>query len=203
MKITQSKNELKTHLIEQIGFLNTSSHLYDLGFENEGKRLAVTLRVLLSDSKNSTSLLSALELKDKLFFYDWIKELDKKEVFRSMTGITGTPSGIKFIPTNAFNSYEKVTFEKWWNRVIIYDKHAQISFDRSEIIRSVADMDGGAHVDSKMKESYYKLSRNQLLGWSDGKGGKPINSPSLALIRQFVYEINKSFEDQRNIWETQ
>lgn len=68
MKIAQSKNELKIHLSEQIGFLKTSSHLYDLGFENEAKRLAVTLRVLLSDTKNSTSLLTALDLKNKLFF---------------------------------------------------------------------------------------------------------------------------------------
>lgn len=201
MKVSQSKEELKSQLQEQIQFLKASSSLYDAGFENEAKRLAVTLRVLLSDTKNSKSLLTVLELKDKLFFYDWINEMEKGTVHRTMIGVIGTAHGIKFMPSFPINSYKKVTFEEWWNRIVVFDKSTIISFDRGEIIRSVADMDGGAHVDAKINETYYKLSRNQVINVRDGKGNKPINSPALALIRQFAYEVYKSFEDQRSVWE--
>ena len=64
----QSINELKKHLKEQIYFLKRSSESFDNGYESEGKRLAVTLRVLLHDSNKSTSLLSQLNKKDILFY---------------------------------------------------------------------------------------------------------------------------------------
>lgn len=107
----------------------------------------------------------------------------------------------KYVPSY-HNNYEKVTFEKWWNQIVFFHKPALVSFCRSDIIRSVADMDGGAHVDTKMKESYYNFSRNQIPVWIKSNGEKPTNSPALSLIRQFVYEINKSLEDQTDIWDT-
>jgi hypothetical protein len=67
-RIPQSRKELEAHLDEQIKFLEASAAAYDKGFDGEAKRLAVTLKVLLYDTKQSHSLLSQLGLKTKNTF---------------------------------------------------------------------------------------------------------------------------------------
>ena len=62
-----SEEELRTHLDEQIGFLERSAEAFDTGYDGEAKRLAVTLRVLLHDKKQSRSLLGQLRMKDREF----------------------------------------------------------------------------------------------------------------------------------------
>lgn len=74
VKITQE--ELAKHLAEQIGFLQSSAKLYDLGNETEAKRMAVTLRVLLHDTKTSSSLLGQMHLKKKMQFVSTARKYD-------------------------------------------------------------------------------------------------------------------------------
>jgi hypothetical protein len=42
--------DVQVHLNEQLGFLERSVAAFDQGYEDEAKRLAVTLRVLLHDT---------------------------------------------------------------------------------------------------------------------------------------------------------
>jgi hypothetical protein len=66
-KIAISPAELQTHLDEQLGFLERSSAAFDEGYEDEAKRLAVTLRVLLHETTQSHSLLRQLGLLPDTF----------------------------------------------------------------------------------------------------------------------------------------
>ena len=65
-KYSQSNIDLWDLLKEQLRFLKNSNASYDDGFEGEAKRLAVTIRVLVYDTNNSTSLLYQLVIKHKL-----------------------------------------------------------------------------------------------------------------------------------------
>ena len=60
MKFRQTLDDLNSHLKEQIQFLLKSCQSYDEGFFSEAKRLAVVIRVLLHDTKDSYSLLTLL-----------------------------------------------------------------------------------------------------------------------------------------------
>lgn len=60
MKRPQSVAELKEQLSDQMGFLLASAEAFDGGDVSEAKRLAVALRVLLHESKQSHSLLGQL-----------------------------------------------------------------------------------------------------------------------------------------------
>jgi hypothetical protein len=64
----QTEPELKSQLKEQIEFLRRGAKSFDEGSMAEGKRLAVVIRVLLHDTKSSTSLLKHLGKKDILFY---------------------------------------------------------------------------------------------------------------------------------------
>jgi hypothetical protein len=69
MKIKKDECDIKAHLLEQIKFLKNSIILFDKGDYEECKRIAVSIRVLVHDSKNSISLLKQLKKKD-ISFYD-------------------------------------------------------------------------------------------------------------------------------------
>lgn len=203
MKISQSQEELNQHLKDQLTFLKNSCHVFDLGFENEAKRIAIILRILLSDSKNSKSLLTILGLKQQLPFYTWMSDERRIEErknkmkgktlhFRLGIMIGFSPNGAKFLPRFATVPYFKVSFDEWWNEII--SKIGDLELSRGEIILSVADNDGGAHVDKLLKEGYFKFSRNQNVKANQGDTEHYLNSPAFVAIRQFAYELEKSFE---------
>ena len=69
-KYTQTYQELRDHLCEQLHFLRASAASYDNGAEGEAKRLATTIRVLVHDTKKSKSLLLQLSMKHLLQMHD-------------------------------------------------------------------------------------------------------------------------------------
>ena len=66
-----------------------------------------------------------------------------------------------------------VNYQNWWDgkKVIAEGKKQtkpptkQISFTRRDLIKLVADTDGGAHVDAAINTDYHKLRNENLLGW--------------------------------------
>ncbi|WP_155854560.1 hypothetical protein [Paenarthrobacter nicotinovorans] len=72
------------HLVEQLEFLDSSCSAYDAGAPSEAKRLATTVRVLLHDTKLSTSLMRRLGLKESVLWADgdvdaWLKEVIQEQ----------------------------------------------------------------------------------------------------------------------------
>ncbi len=204
MNISQTQEELEQHLKDQLSFLKSSCLTFDAGFENEARRIAISLRILLSDTKNSKSLLTILELKQKLSFYTWRSEERKKQdrinrekglVQHFGIGIATLffPGGAKYVPHFATVEYFKVSFEEWWSEVIFII--GEFILTRGEIILSVADKDGGAHVDKQLKEGYFRFSRNQNVKASQGEVEFKLNSPAYVAVRQFAYEVEKSLSE--------
>lgn len=68
MKVEQELRELEVHLKDNIEFIKNSSKSFDMGMISEAKRLAVSIRVLLHDTKTSKSLLGLLGEKDQLLY---------------------------------------------------------------------------------------------------------------------------------------
>jgi hypothetical protein len=69
-KAPRKHSTLDDNLERQIRYLKRSCALFDVGHEDEAQRIAVTLRVLLHDTRNSASLLSQLGMKSTLQFVD-------------------------------------------------------------------------------------------------------------------------------------
>jgi hypothetical protein len=71
-----TRPELLDLLCEQLRFLSNSSDSFDRGEEEEAKRLATTVRVLLHDTRANHSLLHQLKLKHLLQMLDTADEDD-------------------------------------------------------------------------------------------------------------------------------
>src|SRR4051812_47474021 len=65
-----SKADLVEQLRIQVDFLERSSVAYDQGFEDEARRLATVVRILVHDTARSKSLLGQLGVKERLRYHD-------------------------------------------------------------------------------------------------------------------------------------
>lgn len=189
MKVPQTPEDLRKHLNEQLGFLRRSAESYDSGFVDEAKRLAVTIRILVHDTKNSNSLLQQLSEKQRSF-YDTAMPHDPRNLLSQAALIQKaiSPKGALYLPFLDDTPFTPkfVPFNDWWNRPIFQIGEGQI-LSRCNLVLSVANQDGGAHIDPALDEAYNRLTRENAMGWS-------IRSPELAAIRQIAHELIKTFD---------
>jgi len=188
--------ELQEHLNRQIAFLEVSSDAYDRGFEDEAFRLAVTLRLLLHDTKHSFSLLGQLGKKGGMF-------VDTALPFNPAN--LCTHHGLVAVKLGSPATYtawldgapvaNQVSFDNWWNTPVFADlKRRQLT--RKQLVLTAADQDGGAHVDPALDEDYAKLVKSNSLNWFSMGAGEvqPAAGPERASLRQIAHEMLKTLK---------
>lgn len=192
----QSKEDLKKQLKEQISFIKRSAEAYDKGHTEEAKRIALHVRILVHDTGYSLSLLKQLNILNNTKFVDTSMERIKNDNVKiAWIGLTLIHAN-KHIPIldDNIKAAKKVNFEKWWSGVVFVDFPGN-EVTRKELILFVANQDGGAHIDSKLNETYALLSRENSLGQKYSRNGKTwedFEGAHLAAIRQIGHEILKT-----------
>ena len=194
-KIPLKQVDLDEHLIEQISFLRNSCEAYDNGFDGEAKRIAVTLRVLFHDSKNSHSLLGQLNKKHNQFLST---SLPYEQASLNphgglvMVAAKGKDSQY-YAPLDDALSSQWRSFEDWWNEPVFVDDQKQ-ALTREQLIRTACDQDGGAHVDPALENTYFRLTKENSLGlrYEEGNLSLPIRRPERAALRQIGHEVLKT-----------
>jgi hypothetical protein len=202
----QTQDELLAHLKEQITFMKESAISYDNGFESEGKRLAVVIRVLVHDTSQSTSLLTLLGRKKRMLFYDSASKYDPRNTATSncLTVMKSSTNEAEYVApldnlSSARDKNKKRSFDNWWKRLIIYKDNKNNEFTRRDLVLAVANKEGGAHVDPKLDQAYAGLSRFNSLGWKlfvHGEEKDFNNTPVLPSIRQIAHEVLKTLKDE-------
>ena len=194
-----SRAELVTALHEQLDFLNASGIAYDAGKEGEAKRLAVVLRILLHDTKRSHSLLGSLGVKDSLRYWAVMGSAAKNELIFMGLSMAFTPEGMRYMPSLR-DPKQRVTLADWWNALVLFNPKENVEFSRGSAILSLANKDGGAHVDRSLDAAYAALSRSNSFGWEVtlGSGGAGIveNNPALPLVRTAAHEVQGTLNEQ-------
>jgi len=204
----QPDQELMRHLEEQLGFLQIAAAAYDKGYTGEAKRMATTIRILVHDTRQSTSLLTSLGKKD-IQFYSTAATIDNgtaMPTFR-LVGVKppvnpGTSKKLYYAPLDDRPPYidvnKKIAFRQWWNEIIIIDTMRNSS-SRKDLVLSVSNKKGGAHMDSGLDDAYAALTRFNSQAWTawDPKGiDRNLKGAELASIRQICHEVLKSLKDE-------
>ena len=197
----RSPEDLQEQLRIQIGYLRKSAMAYDEGDVHEAPRLATTLRVLLHDTKRSHSLLDQLCLKDKHFLD--ASSPRPSHLISSYAGLVGIPrpgTARRYIPN--FDVYEARPrpFDEWWHGVIIEDLQ-QRTITREQLVRTMADQDGGAHVDPELDDIYAEVARTNVMGHEHNVEGRwqPFADIEKASVRQVAHEVLGTLEQERPI----
>jgi hypothetical protein len=198
--VPQTRAELEAHLKEQIAFLKASAQSYDKGFIGEAKRLAATIRVLVHDTVASSSLLRQLDLKH-ISFYDTALDYDPKKYFHSFHGLTimeTSSSGGQFVARSALPRGEPLKlapFDQWWAKVVVVDSHRN-QFTRRQLVLTLANREGGTHVDPVLDPAYATLTRKHSMALSyrfNDKEGE-FSGIEHASVRQIAHEVILSLE---------
>lgn len=201
-KVKQTKQELLSHLEDTIGFIEASCVAFDAGKTGEAKRLAVSIRVLLHDTKNSKSLLGLLGWKSGHSFLNTSNPYNPKNLMshHGLVGLKvgGDTGGGYHAPQGEgapSRPYKYVRFPNWWNEAVIVDSKKK-KFNRREIVLALSNKDGGAHVDPELDEAYAQLTRNNTVGWvlTNGSDQRPILDVEKHSVRQIAYEILESID---------
>jgi hypothetical protein len=208
LSVKQSDQELLGHLEEQIRFLLRSADAYDNGFTGEAKRMATIIRILVHDTRQSTSLLTSLGKKD-IQFYSTAAIIDNGKsmsthrlVALKLSTNQDTSKATYYAPLDDrplfVNVNKKMVFRSWWNEIIIIDKMRN-EFSRKDLVLFVSNKVGGAHIDPELDDAFAALTRYNSSGWvaSGSKGiGRNLEGVELVNIRQICHEVLKSLKDE-------
>lgn len=192
--MARSRDDLVLRLWEQIHFLENSSAAYDNGHEAEARRLAVALRILLIDTRTSTSIFSQLNVLSRLQMLDTAEPINPRNLAPTLGLVMLQASADKgaYIP-RLDQSPEDVRLQplsSWLTQPVC--KKGSESWSRERLITWVANQDGGAHVDPDLDAELEELSRRNKMGWEfgDKDGVRPFTGDFvLASVRQIAYEV--------------
>lgn len=183
---------------EQLQFLSASAAAYDAGFPGEFKRLALTIRVLVYDTRHSKSLLGQMGVKEDLSFWDMSLPYDPRNKLSHSglirLGLGGSAGAEGAVPLPLFDDCPvppiRVGFEEWWGGVVFVDQDGT-QFTRRDIVLTAANQEGGGHVDPALDADYARLSRENSLGWFDKVAGRefPSRDQVPAAVRHMAYEV--------------
>jgi len=198
----------------QMKALDSSCRAFDSGDPWESLRLAVTVRVLVHDTKASHSLLGQLGVKEQLLFPDGSRHAS----FRGLPPIG--PSEVTSIPGLAMMADygdhtarvpaflagglppHELEFEDWWKLLAIKDTQDNL-LSRRQMVLQLANKDGGAHVDLQVDAGYNAIHRGASMGWNPATGqlalrsdgttdagsSTPEHSPIPGCMRQVAAEV--------------
>lgn len=194
-------------LEEQLRFINRSSEFFDNGIEEEAIRIATALRVIFHNRGSSKSLIHQLGLEKIPMLSSSKGHRDWQDYLGQIINFT-SPNPISMIPLLG-NKFKKTTYELWWQKETVF-RHQGDNYTRSKIVRSMANKDGGAHVDPKLEQYYEVLCSGRFAAGIAGDfefGGNPPpfeqgvtiypSNAHLALLRQFAHETLHSLKNFR------
>ena len=197
-KIRCSKSEYYDSFIEQLNFLNSAAQLYDKGNRSAIKMATPPLRTLFYKQSYGDILINLIPEVNKKQFLSTCAFGNKPIIYSGSVFNAFVNGKCIYLPS----CYETepmaghfISFEHWWNgRILIA---SNVSFTRRDLVRFVANKDGGAHIDPELDQTYYNL-KNNIYSWQLTRMGNFPNIPfeelHLALLRQLVHETLMSFK---------
>lgn len=185
--------DFRQHLARQREFLSASAVAYDAGFRDEAYRIAVVLRVLLHQTKASTSLLHHLSA-DHAPLLSTTEPASPGAVFYdglSLIGMAGGSGDVTVGPAlDQAHTRRFVPAQDWWGEEIFVLNSTRLA--RKNIVLSAANQDGGAHVDDKLNAQYAEFKQGIWSAPKDLAAAYDIPEPQLVFLRQMAYEILNS-----------
>lgn len=190
-------SELIRHLKRQIVFLKNSIAAYDRGDREEAVRMAVVVRVLCHDYKQSSiSLFQQLGSNAPQLISTSppvIPAALQTTDFGTLLAGQIFGNTIEYSPVDP--SSPVVDYQQWWHqKIFIRD---QKMYSRKEVVLAAANKDGGAHVDdpdsnlTALMQSFWVRTTTLADG---AKVVTPIEDNHFAMLRRLGEELLTSSE---------
>lgn len=190
-------SDLAQQLKRQLVFLRNSVAAYDAGHMEEAVRIAVVIRVLCHDTKQSVSLLQHMGQKASLKLVSTAKtmpihlqaSIDFAELMAGMT--FGNVLAYSPVPDDS----PSIACPEWWDQPVFF--HGNTFFTRKDVVLSAANKDGGAHVgtpDAKLQALQESFWTKTVASTDGTKMTVPLGDNHFRMLRRFADELLQSQE---------
>lgn len=223
-KMIENEEYYMQQLREQVSFLVDSAHNYDRGSFAQAKMMSAIIRTLLKDpdsprkNNRTVSLLKHLQRKDSMEFLNTGFEPIDPIISINLVGMVTVPSNPPALPGKVDNIYLPVldksrnidvkwlNFIDWWesNIIVEHSEDLELAITRKSIVLTMAEQDGGTHIDSvdNVEINYLSLATatKSLFTNVDQSGYEsPIINLHFALVRQIAHELIISISREFNL----
>ncbi len=176
------KENVLAKLKEQMQFLRTSLRTFYEGEFAESVRIATIIRVLVHETGRSKPLLNQARPNGlDLPILDQASERpDEKAIFRFAVSARIGPTIAPAVDLGS-SHYAVNTVGAWWNaEVFTFQSRLgrQLVYTRKKVVLTLANKEGGAHVDEHEDPDYARLLTDLPLSFD--QYGFPIETPDLA-----------------------
>lgn len=213
--------ELEEKLGQALELLALSCEQFDRGSIVAAVQIATQLRVLVHDTKASTSLLKQLGIKDTLHYTDssikhhggisfWHIENISNQVIEMGDGVYAgllrkkMANGdrehfptLDFAPLKEANLHDthKVDFDTWYTGQTMFECLG-LKMTRKDIICTLANKEGGAHVDLNYSADYNYFKEPTMLDINiNGTRACFRQNPVYVSARQIAWEVMESLKE--------
>ena len=159
--------------------------------------MATTIRVLVHQTKSSTSLLKHLNLTTIDLLSTCEGATDRAIMYMGMgrVQVGGDGTHKYFPPLGDARVQSMVPVTKWWDQVVFVDGATRLT--RKKIVLSAANQDGGAHVDESLNADYQALVTDGFAGTvfhtiGGQTAAQPLIGAHFVALRQMAYEVLNS-----------
>jgi len=186
--------------LRQEGLLRTYASGFDGGNTDLALPMAVSIRVLVHDTRTSTSLLEHLGVKHRILFLDTAQHIIPGNLLTNLGLVIAEVTVGEYVaPLDMERPIQNPPsrFAAWWKTPIAVDTRRS-EFSRKDLVLAVANKLGGAHVDSTVPEDIDHFRLPDSLGWRTvgPLGDGQFNSPLPPSIRQIAHELIRTIESQ-------
>jgi hypothetical protein len=206
----RERREIQMRLAEQLRLLAKRCQEFDNGDWGEAPDIATRLRVIFNPGgKSSPSILKSLDAQKVPVLTTCEPREDSDNVLEAIGGLYGQTfakdeNGWRYelAPKFGTSHYRAVIpAARWWEQIVEIvaaettgTKHV---YRRKDVIKNIAEKDGGAHVAEMIPEYYDVLSKpGGIITLTTGSEGAtqqvPIAGVHLAMLRQMAYEVLNS-----------
>lgn len=218
-KIVKDVDSIKRDFIEKFDRLKSECDNYDNGNRThlQIEYMSATLRILLKDSRSCISLLEQLKEKENISFIDSSTQRNTMSFWHignNISNLNIVVSNVymgllvksifldseykihyKFEPLlNENKNIEEKQFDNWYKSEIYND--GTYSITRKKLIETIAEQDGGVHVDTQLEEDYFLFKKSDSLKTKiNGEFVNFDNNPAFVSLRQIAFEVLESLKN--------
>jgi hypothetical protein len=198
----KSREEIVEHFNAAKSALQVSCKSFDEGNRWEAMRLATTVYSLVNDGgRNSVSILTQLGLRASLRFPSRANIIPGNFVADTPLVIfrisSQGPECLPLLNDPIGDETKPLQFQRWWDQTILKDGD-RFDASRRSLVFSLRNQDGGAHVDSNLKDEAYvrfsKLNFSTPRMISSNAGEIPFSGIAEASMRHVASELLQGIE---------
>jgi len=185
--------------------LLTSAENFDKGAAWEASRIATAVATIALDRRNSRSLVAQLDAGDMKMLGTAVYEISDRTLNAASTLVgmrmRHPPEYVAHCTLDdeygapaARPWWRLLKREQWWEQVVMNLPSKEL-LSRKQIILSMRDMEGGAHVDPETTEAIAVLTRGDPMNMYITENGitAPFDrSPLMPTVRQIGFEVAQS-----------